>query len=111
MSSSIPISFAVPWTPTLRGKRILPCPLVKSLVAKKAVPLDYMPNDAPWALSSLEDAMYGVSEEGKAALEEGVVALWRFKVVEEGGGECKMWQDQVEAWLVRSSFGSISGAG
>jgi len=91
------ISLVVPWSPTLRGKRILPCPLIKNLVSNQVVPREYMPNDRPWALPSLAELMEGVSTEGKAALGEGVIALWRFKVV--------------EAWLVRCLMASISGAG
>jgi len=76
-----------------------------------AVPKAYRRDEASWSVSNLEVAMDGVSAAGKAALEEGVVALWHLKMVEEGGGECKMWQDQVEAWLVRYPLALTSGAG
>ena len=111
MTSSNSASLHVPWAPTLRGNQILACPVVADLIADQATPKRYMPNDARWAMSNLQTEMEGVTADGKAALEEGVVALWRLKVVEELGGNCKAWQDQVEAWLVRGPSVLAFGTG
>ena len=55
--------------------------------------------DGDWAKAQIDRELANVPE-GKEALWECVLALWRLKLCEEEGSQEEAWQELVSAWLV-----------
>jgi hypothetical protein len=92
------IVLSTPWTPTLDRRKCTPYALYAI-----AVDEDAMPNaidDPTWTMEALESELEATPD-GKDALWEGILALWRLKLCEEEGINHESWQNLVSAWMVR----------
>ena len=89
---------STPWTPTLDRDKCAPCALYDSVVDEEATPNAI--DDAAWTMEAMELELEAAPD-GKDALWEGILALWRLKLCEERATNDKSWKNLVLAWLVR----------
>lgn len=92
-------TLSTPWTPTLNGQLCPSYVPYTEVVAEKAEP-NFM-EDVDWARRNLDAELERTPDDAEA-LWEGVLALWRLKLVEEEGKLHSSWRGLVSAWLVRN---------
>lgn len=88
------------WVPRLNNRDLEPCALIEDLVSENNYPDPDSLQDEPWLVTALAphlDKAPLIREE----LLESVVAIWRLREVDEQGPNDPIWQDHLEAWLVR----------
>jgi hypothetical protein len=90
-------SFSTPWTPSLRGNHLVPCTLLAALGRPDPSSAD----DSRWTRKALLPELAKVPVEAREAVLESVIAIWRLKKTEEEGPDDPVWEDHLEAWLVR----------
>jgi hypothetical protein len=101
-SSSSPMDIlSTPWTPTLRGNACASFPLYEDFIEEDPIPNCI--EHTTWAESTLDPELKKTPS-GRAALWEGILALWRLKTYEENGTNEESWRNLVSAWLVRSCW-------
>ena len=89
---------STPWTPTLDRKECAPCAPYDTVVDEEATPNAI--DDAAWTMEALELELEAAPD-GKDALWEGILALWRLRLCEEKAIDDRSWKNLVSAWLVR----------
>jgi hypothetical protein len=92
---------STPWTPTLHGNVCVPYPLYEDFIEEDPIPNCI--EHTTWAESTLDPELKKTPS-GRAALWEGILALWRLKTYEENGTNEESWRNLVSAWLVRSCW-------
>lgn len=92
------IDLSTPWVATLNGNSLAPFPAFDRLVEDDEFPS--AKEQLGWSRSEVATCLGRVSgKEGRAALWDSVVGVYRLKLLEEGSGV--EWADHVRAWLVR----------
>ena len=84
------------WIPQLDGIKLPACELFDEVVQQWLIPKVDL--DPSWAKKNLFPVFATVTD--AEAIWETVLAMWRLKQREEDGGEEKVWQDHVVAWMV-----------
>lgn len=90
---------STPWTPTLNGRKCASYGAYDQFVEEGASPNPI--DDKPWAVENLNWQLEQ-RPDGKDALWEGILALWRLKLFEAEGANEETWRGLVSAWLVRN---------
>lgn len=98
-TSSMLSILSTPWTPTLNGQVCTPYALYNSVVNECAMPNAVQ--DAAWTMKTLESELEATPD-GKDALWEGILALWRLRLCDKSGAKDDNWRNLVSAWLVRT---------
>ena len=88
-----------PWTPVLDGWRCVRYAPYDDSVEEGAIP--NVCDNPGWDLDSLESE-FAKTPQGKDALWEGILALWRLNLTVGEGTNNENWQNLVSAWLVRN---------
>ena len=92
------MDFTTPWKPSINGNEVPPCRLYEDVVEEGARPSSQ--RDPGWTLKTLEP-IFVRAPKAKFALWECALAIWRLRLSEEEGGKEVVWQEHVQAWLVR----------
>jgi hypothetical protein len=101
-SSSSPMDIlSTPWTPTLHGNVCVPYPLYEDFIEEDPCP--NLAQHATWAESTLDPELKKTPS-GRAALWEGILALWRLTLLKDIGVFDAIWRCLMSAWLVRSCW-------
>ena len=95
---------STPWTPTLEGRVCTPYAPYDDLVDEGAAPNGV--EDSSWTMKTLRSKL-DAKRDGKAALWEGILALWRLKLCGTDGMEHENWRNLVLAWLVRTCRSTV----
>ena len=98
MSSGM--TFATGWEPELRGERLQPCQAIQRILDDEERPSIHSPKDKKWVPSQFQIFLKNVPE-AQNAIKESVLGIWRLRTEEENGPDEPLWQDHLEAWLVR----------
>ena len=94
------MDFSTPWSPTLHGVPLGPCALIEGLIKNRDTPSSRRPDEASWTPGAIESELTAAGE-GRGAIEESVLALWRLKLEEGQGRSDGDWKSHLLAWLVR----------
>ena len=90
---------SIPWTPTANGELCDPYFAYDVIAEEGAQPNPF--EDEQWDRNTL-DSQLVMMPDGGDALWEGILALWRLRLVQEDGAFDRSWRTLVSAWLVRS---------
>ena len=94
-------TLSTPWTPTLEGRICTPYAPYDLLIDECAVPNSV--DDPSWTMKTLGSQLNAKCD-GKAALWEGILALWRLRLCGTDRIEHENWRNLVLAWLVRTCW-------
>ena len=97
--SSMSSILTTPWTPVLDGRRCARYAPYDEIVEEGAMPNAV--HSPGWNLESLEPQL-AETPDGKGALWEGILALWRLNLLAREGTNDEGWRNLVSAWLVRT---------
>jgi hypothetical protein len=101
--------FKTPWTPSLRENALPPCKLVAPLVKKDVRPDPAVSMHSHWTGEEVMKDLQKVPSEAREAVAESILAIWRLYQVVEDGADDMVWEDHLEAYLVRNySFAVIN---
>jgi hypothetical protein len=103
--SSMSSILTTPWTPVLDERKCTPFAAYYDIAEEGAMP--NVVDNPGWSLESLESEL-AKTPDGKDALWEGILALWRLNLVAEGGTHNKSWRKLVSAWLVRTCWSIVA---
>ena len=99
------MDFSTPWSPALSGVPLGPCELIQGLIKNRDTPSSRRPDEVPWTPGAIESELAAAGE-GRGAIEESVLTLWRLKSEEGQGRNDEDWKSHLLAWLVRD-LGSV----
>jgi hypothetical protein len=103
--------FTTPWVPSLRGVELPICDFTIAMIEQGDRPSSRKETDAAWTMRGCEASIQAGNPLANYALYESVVELWRLREALTDGRADEVYQDHLEAWLVRRDSGSVGVGG
>jgi hypothetical protein len=98
--SAIAMNVPTPWVPSWNGDPLSTFKELQDVLEDKLVPIPT--RDGAWAKQTLKPALLKIPANGREAVWESVLALWRLDyATPRDDGSKSLWQQFTSAWLVR----------